>query len=63
MVLEIEQKAKDIRELLLREDVKMAMRVRCDEDGHAVENCCSPLLRIYSRCKWCGDEEGRKSCT
>ena len=32
---------------------KEVMAVRCEEDGHAWVNCCSPFLQVYMRCKWC----------
>lgn len=33
---------------------KADMRQRCEEQGHAWENCCSAMLQVYERCKWCG---------
>ncbi len=56
MSLSIEDQAAHARELLERADVKEAMRIRCEEDGHDYENCCSFLLQVYRRCKWCGAE-------
>ncbi len=38
------------------ENVKIAMRARCEEQGHDFENCCSVTFRIYKACKWCGEE-------
>jgi len=37
-------------------DVKLAMRARCEEQGHEYENCCSATFRIYQQCKWCGEQ-------
>ncbi len=31
------------------------MRERCEEQGHDWENCCSVILQVYQRCKWCGE--------
>ena len=28
--------------------------LRCAEDGHHWENCCTIILTIYQRCRWCG---------
>jgi hypothetical protein len=42
---------------LLRNDlVKHAMIIRCAEQQHDWENCCSVTLQVYQRCKWCGEE-------
>lgn len=38
------------------DDVLLAMRARCEEQGHDYENCCSSLFQIYERCKWCGEK-------
>lgn len=35
------------------QDVRLAMLLRCEEQGHDYENCCSTFLRIYQKCKWC----------
>ena len=34
--------------------VDAAMRERCAEQGHEMENACSAMLQIYQVCKWCG---------
>ena len=39
-----------------RDEVLIAMRERCESQGHDYENCCSFTFRIYQRCKWCGEE-------
>jgi hypothetical protein len=36
-------------------DVALAMRARCEEQGHEMENCCSSTFQIYEQCKWCGE--------
>jgi hypothetical protein len=36
-------------------DVLLAMRCRCEEQGHEWENCCSGAFSIYVACKWCGE--------
>jgi hypothetical protein len=36
-------------------DVNLAMRARCEEQGHEYENCCSQMFHIYQQCKWCGE--------
>lgn len=38
--------------------VLLAMGQRCEEESHNWENCCSPMLQIYMRCKWCGKVKG-----
>ncbi len=35
-------------------DTQLAMRARCEEQGHEFENCCSATMRVYQTCKWCG---------
>lgn len=34
-------------------EVVLAMRARCEEQGHEYENCCSAMFHIYAQCKWC----------
>jgi hypothetical protein len=37
-------------------DVQLAMRARCEEQGHEWENCASiPVFAVYQACKWCGE--------
>lgn len=36
-------------------EVVEAMEVRCSQEGHGYENCCTPLLQVYARCPWCGE--------
>jgi len=36
-------------------DVLLAMKCRCEEQGHEFENCCSVMLQLYQECKWCGE--------
>lgn len=54
MPLQVEERAERLRELLQNNEVREAMRERCDEQGHDFENCCSAWLEVYQRCKWCG---------
>jgi hypothetical protein len=54
MTLEVERKAERARELLDRPEVREAMRIRCEQDGHSWQDACSPLLQIYKVCDWCG---------
>jgi hypothetical protein len=54
-MLEIEERARRIRESLNDSKVQEAMRARCEEDGHHWENCCSVFFQVYMRCKWCGE--------
>ena len=32
-----------------------AMKLRCEEQGHDAENCCTAMFQVYSRCRWCGE--------
>lgn len=43
-------------EALWSKDGQLAMRGRCEEQGHDWENCCSMTFRIYQQCKWCGEQ-------
>jgi hypothetical protein len=45
-----------LRILLEQDDVRKLMELRCAEQGHDMENCCSPTFVVYSKCKWCGFE-------
>jgi hypothetical protein len=36
-------------------NVKLAMRARCEEQGHEWEGCCTAMFQIYQGCKWCGE--------
>ena len=56
MPLDIEIKAERAKALLARADVQEVMGLRCGEQGHDMENCCSAIFRVYQRCKWCGYE-------
>ena len=31
-----------------------AMKLRCEEQGHDAENCCTAMLQVYRQCRWCG---------
>lgn len=48
---------KEFEALMSEPKVLQAMSIRCEEQGHSWENCCSAVLRIYMRCKWCGAEK------
>lgn len=39
------------------EETLDAMRDRCHEQGHDYEGCCSFLLEITMKCKWCGEKK------
>lgn len=43
-----------VESVLHKPDVQVAMRGRCEEQGHDFENCCSMMFQIYQQCKWCG---------
>jgi hypothetical protein len=36
--------------------VLLAMRARCEEQGHEWEHCCSILMQLYQSCKWCKEQ-------
>ena len=38
-----------------KDDVVLAMRARCEEEGHDFENCCGVMFQIFQQCKWCGE--------
>jgi hypothetical protein len=59
MTLSLEARAKRLRELLYKHDVREAMRERCEEQGHDWENCCSATFQLYQACKWCGETKAR----
>lgn len=46
---------KQIEEKMSDRAVQLAMRGRCEEQGHRWENCCSVTFQIYQRCRWCGE--------
>lgn len=52
----IEDRANELKELLNRPEVQLAMRERCEEQGHDWDNCCSITFEIFMKCKWCGEE-------
>jgi len=54
MSLNIEDQAKRARELLEKSDIKEIMSIRCEEENHNYENCCSAIFQVYQKCKWCG---------
>ena len=49
------QEQKEYAKIANKSDVVLAMRCRCEEQGHEYENCCSIALQVYQECKWCGD--------
>lgn len=55
MPLRIEDDARRARDLLARPDVREAMRIRCEEQGHDRENGLTAFLQMVYICKWCGD--------
>lgn len=44
----------EIERILGKDTVRLAMRGRCEEQGHDWESCCSVVFQIYQQCKWCG---------
>ncbi len=42
----------------IHEEVRKAMLERCEQESHSYENCCSVMLQVYQRCKWCGHVDG-----
>lgn len=47
---------KEVEKLLATdENVKLAMKGRCEETSHDWENCASVMFQVYQRCKWCGE--------
>lgn len=32
-------------------------KLRCEEEDHDWENCCSIFLKVYQQCKWCGERQ------
>jgi hypothetical protein len=47
---------KEVERVLRDDKVQIAMRGRCEEQGHQMENCASVTFRIYQQCKWCGEQ-------
>ena len=56
MPLALEERTQRLKELLTHDDVRDAMRERCEETNHDYENCCSFTFQVYQKCKWCGLE-------
>jgi hypothetical protein len=47
----------EVEKVLYLPKVQLAMRGRCEEQGHDWESAASFLpLRIYRICKWCGEK-------
>lgn len=45
----------ELEKVLHKPDVQLAMRGRCEEQGHDWENGASFMpLRAFMFCKWCG---------
>lgn len=44
-----------IEKALNNPDVLLAMKGRCEEQGHEWENGCDPMFRLSHQCKWCGE--------
>ena len=53
-MLDIERQAERANELLQMPDVREAMTIRCQEEGHDFENACTAMFQIFQVCKWCG---------
>jgi hypothetical protein len=43
------------RKLAADYDTRQTHAGRCEEQGHQWENCCSAMMQLYERCKWCGE--------
>ena len=45
----------EVERVINNPDVKIAMKGRCEEQGHDWENGADFIpLRVYQYCKWCG---------
>ena len=53
--LRVEDDARRARELLARPDVRDAMVIRCEEEGHDREIGLTAFFQVVRICKWCGD--------
>ena len=53
---EMRQEAKRMEALLHSRDVREAMRVRCESQGHDYENGLTVGFQFVRVCAWCGDQ-------
>jgi hypothetical protein len=53
--MDVREQAERLEELLTQRDVRDAMRLRCDANGHEWENGCTVFLQVVKICKWCGE--------
>jgi hypothetical protein len=44
---------KEIEQILSQPTVRLAMRGRCEEQGHQFQNCLTATFQFYEKCKWC----------
>lgn len=59
----LEQEIEEATEKVVRadnfsKDTLTAMAERCKSQGCEMENCCSFVLQVYQRCRWCGKTGG-----
>jgi hypothetical protein len=45
---------KQVERSLQLPDIQTAMRGRCEEQGHQMENGLTAVFRLVEICKWCG---------
>ena len=45
---------KEYERIKFTPSVCLAMKARCEEQGHEWENCASITFQAYTACKWCG---------
>lgn len=50
---------KEVEAVLRKSDVQVAMRGRCEEQGHQFDNGADffPLPRVFMICRWCGERK------
>lgn len=48
-----------VERVLYKHDVQIAMRARCEEQGHQFDNGADffPVPKVFSICRWCGDRK------
>lgn len=46
---------REYQKLMSDDKVRQAMQLRCEEERHDFENCCSMMFHVYQECKWCGE--------
>ncbi len=46
-----------LERLLVNDDVRRAMALRCEEEGHQYRNGISVSFVLTNICRWCGDRQ------